>query len=399
MPKFSNLEAEKQMRRARSHLILGQPFYGALSMYLELKEDPSCPTAWTDGVHIGYNPDFVLSLTHEERVFLFAHEAMHCAWQHHLRRDHRDPKIWNEVCDDIINPHLRAQKMTMPAMGRPGVDEDISAESLYARRARDGKGGGKGSQGQQGGQQGGQPQPGQGDGQGDQPGDHPGGLGEVRDCPADQRQENATSWSTNLQNVARICKQQGTLPAGMEDLIADILSPKVDWKTRLRSFVEQHAKNDYRWNPVNRRHLHRGIYLPTMRGESLPEFVVAIDTSASVSDRELAQFAGELNAMLEGYDTKVHVLYCDTQVAHVDEYASEDLPLYLTRHGGGGTRFAPVWDKVEELGIQPCCTIYMSDMECSDYGDAPPYPVLWMSTATNPSPPPFGEIVCCEVFE
>ena len=46
-------EAEQKIRKARAGLILDQPFFGALALRLQLKADPGCKTAWTDGQVLG----------------------------------------------------------------------------------------------------------------------------------------------------------------------------------------------------------------------------------------------------------------------------------------------------------------------------------------------------------
>ena len=40
-------------------MILDAPFWGVLALRLKLVEDPACPTAWVDGVSLGFNPTFV----------------------------------------------------------------------------------------------------------------------------------------------------------------------------------------------------------------------------------------------------------------------------------------------------------------------------------------------------
>jgi len=71
------LEARRQLVKARSGLVLDHVFFGSLALRLRLVEDPKCKTAWTDGVHLGYNPEFIGGLTLDETKGLLAHEVMH----------------------------------------------------------------------------------------------------------------------------------------------------------------------------------------------------------------------------------------------------------------------------------------------------------------------------------
>jgi predicted metal-dependent peptidase len=70
---------------ARMDIAINFPVYGSVIIRLNLIEDPTCQTAWTDGVSIGYNVDYVASLSHEQMIGLFVHEALHVMLKHPLR--------------------------------------------------------------------------------------------------------------------------------------------------------------------------------------------------------------------------------------------------------------------------------------------------------------------------
>jgi hypothetical protein len=46
---------------------------------------------------------------------------------------------------------------------------------------------------------------------------------------------------------------------------------------------------------------------------------------------------------------------------------------------------------MQEHGIDPVACVFLTDLCCSDFGDAPDYPVLWVSTESGTAP--FGEVV------
>jgi predicted metal-dependent peptidase len=89
----------------------------------------------------------------------------------------------------------------------------------------------------------------------------------------------------------------------------------------------------------------------------------------------------------------VRVIYCDTHVAGEEQFRPDDYPVTLKTKGGGGTRFAPVWEYAREHNIEPVCAVFCTDMGCypGGWGDDPGYPVLWC--ATGPGAAPFGEVV------
>jgi hypothetical protein len=86
----------------------------------------------TDGVSLFYNPDFVETLNAAALAGTLAHEVMHPALHHHVRRSGRDPKRWNAACDYAINPLLIDAGLSLPE----GVLIDdrfrgMSAEQIY----------------------------------------------------------------------------------------------------------------------------------------------------------------------------------------------------------------------------------------------------------------------------
>ncbi len=86
----------------------------------------------------------------------------------------------------------------------------------------------------------------------------------------------------------------------------------------------------------------------------------------------------------------IHVVYCDEAVAGTGTCEPGN-PIRLTPHGGGGTAFRPVFDWIAGSDIQPVCAVYLTDLYGSEFGPAPEYPVLWISTGASSAP--FGEVI------
>ena len=105
------------------------------------------------------------------------------------------------------------------------------------------------------------------------------------------------------------------MPAGLSRFVQEILSPGLDWRRLLNRFIQASARHDDTWTSPNRRYMHQGLHLPGMRSDDLSEMIVAVDTSGSISDQELEQFAAELSAILETAALSIHLLYCDMKVA------------------------------------------------------------------------------------
>ena len=108
------LTAAEKITKAKAGLILDQPFFGSLVLRLGMKECPYIPTAMVNGVDIRYNPDWVDTMTLEQTKGLLAHEVMHCALKHHVRRQGREPGKWNWACDYAIHPLLEKSGFVLP---------------------------------------------------------------------------------------------------------------------------------------------------------------------------------------------------------------------------------------------------------------------------------------------
>jgi len=375
---------------ARSALLVGAPFWGVLALRLAPIADPTIETMETDGVSIRYNPDFVAGLPRAILRTLIAHETMHCAALHHIRRDGRDPQRWNIACDHAINPLLAEAGFDLPegALIDP-VYAGMSAEDIYDRLPQDAGGNGPGPNGN-GNDPGGMggvndPPPG-----GNEPGQGTpsGSLGQPSAADLTKQEEN---WIISAAQAAATAKAMGIGAGDAARAIAEQVAPKVDWREVLRRYLSTAAKSDYAWTPPNRRYIARGIYLPSLRSETLGPVVIAVDTSGSIDDATLAAFAAEIAAILEDAAPEaVHVVYCDDAVAATEDFEPGDL-VRLTPHGGGGTAFRPVFDWVAESDIRPVCAVYLTDLCGDDFGPEPDYPVLWVSTAGTEAP--FGEVI------
>jgi predicted metal-dependent peptidase len=408
---------ERKLTRARTQLLLNQPFFGTLCLRLKLMEG-GVPTMATDGRRILFNSEFVHSLLPEELQAVLAHEVLHCALGHHCRRGQRDPQLWNEAADLAINPLLVANGFSLPegALIDPEFD-NLSAEEIYTRRlqpqheggnsspqAPDGSGNSQQDQGPSlaaGSQR--QPQDkttaSTGIGTSRRESSRPDGFGEVMDAINEdgttaseaEKSRQQQEWSIAADQAIHSAKACGHEPNNIDRPLADSRQSRQDWRSVLRDFVAARMPSDYRWNPPNRRFVASGLYLPSVARTGLGTIVIGVDTSGSIGERELEQFAGEISSICdEAQPESVHVVYCDAVVQGVQEFGPSE-PIQLEPKGGGGTDFRPVFQWVEENGIDPACLIYLTDLFCHSYPNPPEYPVIWVTDSRRTAP--FGETV------
>ena len=100
-------EAIELLITARVGLLLKHPFFGNIATRLSLvNADEWCPTAAVDGRRMYYNSRFVVKHTVAQLQFLFAHEVLHCIYDHLGRRGDRDPQLANCAQDYVVNDDL-----------------------------------------------------------------------------------------------------------------------------------------------------------------------------------------------------------------------------------------------------------------------------------------------------
>ena len=103
---------------------------------ISYRTDLKYHTAATDGKNIFFDPNYLASLSDDDRIFLLAHELMHIKFRHMFRLDRggkrKDREIWNYVTDAIINANLQRDGFTIMKgyVNRPDA-LDYSAEELY----------------------------------------------------------------------------------------------------------------------------------------------------------------------------------------------------------------------------------------------------------------------------
>lgn len=141
-------------------MLVKYPFFGSVVASVGYKENKDIPTAGTDGETIYYNPEYLESLSVEEQTFVFAHEVCHIAFNHILRSEGKDPKLWNIATDGVINQFLKRDGLKM-AKGVVDMAEAINydAEQLYEKllqekqqrqqQQQNGQGNGQNQQGNQ----------------------------------------------------------------------------------------------------------------------------------------------------------------------------------------------------------------------------------------------------------
>lgn len=378
------MDAQTKLSKAKTSLILDHPFFGTLALNMPSHVQPKSwftdkglpPTAAVSYDDMHFCEDFLNDLSDDEVKFLVAHEVMHPALDHLNRLHGRNARLWNKAGDYVINQHLvdaKVGKMPKDGLYDPTLYNQFDGvtDNIYAALNNEGEG--------EGGEQ--------NDGmpmdtmiEGDSDGTSPA-----------EREAKANEWKVKVVQAAQAAKMTGNLPAGIARLVDDLVEAKVRWQDVLYNFLVRSREDNRSYSRPNRRFLWHDLILPSVSGESLGEMVFAIDCSGSVGQAEMNQFAAELNYVKQELrPSKVHVIYFDSEVSHYESYERDDV-LDIRPHGGGGTAFSPVFEFIRSKSIEPLACVFLTDLYCYDFGEAPHYPVLWVSNGDSTAP--FGEVV------
>ncbi|HYP67030.1 MAG TPA: VWA-like domain-containing protein [Thiobacillaceae bacterium] len=405
-------DAATKLAAARTRLILDKPFLGALVLRLPMQEAGSgwCRTTATDMRSFYYNPAYIERLSLSQAEFVLAHEALHCALLHFVRRGHRVQRKWDLACDFAINPLLFHDGLIPPPEAvilnqfdnmtaeeiYPCLDDSLDHETLdqhlYDNQSEGGQdgeaqeppvedappqessGGGKPLQNDEGGG-GNRAQPAQ---QGE------GGKGaEPKDGPpqpltAQEREQLAQKWQQYVASAAQQAAAAGKLGGAMARLVETWLQPKLPWRSLLAHYFFESARTDYTYMRPSRRE--GDMIMPSLKSPH-SDMVVALDTSGSINDSEINEFVSEINAIKGALPVRITLLACDAKLTEGGPWTYEpwedfSLPRQFT--GGGGTSFEPVFEWVDSQGLRPDVLVYFTDALGDFPPQAPGYPVLWL---------------------
>lgn len=394
--------ALSKLEVARTRLILERPFIGALLMYLPLLANSRCARIATDARALYFNPAYIDATSLADARFMLAHEALHCALLHFYRRGHRIAARWDRACDYCVNQLLTDDGFIAP----PGAllnarFRGLSAEEIYPllddgseEKILDEHWFGRAGSGEalivsdRA-----------GDGQGSVLADqafldaHADGFDEIatRGSTTMSADDLASAWQDRLAGSAIEAASAGTLGSAFNEALDHLIQPRLPWRNLLARFLMSSARDDYSFSRPGRRE--GDALLPALHSGQV-NLVLALDTSGSVSAKDFVEFLDEIDALKGQIRARVTLLACDTALTPGAPWIFEVWqPIHLPDglSGGGGTRFTPVFDWVEQQALRPDALLYFTDAQGEFPLRAPAYPVLWL--VKGDAPVPWGQRV------
>ena len=372
---------------ARAVLLRDYPFFGHLTMALQPACAP-CGTACTDGSRLIFDPAFAGRLDEKELGFVILHEVLHCALGHCTRGKGMNRYLHNVACDIVVNSiilqmwGLESFRVDgeEPMHRAPDGSEGClySSEEVYdmllakypslaeAEKALK-------------------------DGLLDR---HD--LWDGIESPGKVRDQ----WNRNILDAQKDCGDSFGAAKAIRELVSRLeRQAKADWRQLLHDFLQQDGF-DYSFLPPDRRYAAEDFFLPAFglsEDESRAnDLWVCVDTSASISERELSGAMDEILDAIRQAGLSGTISFFDSSVTPPVPFSSEEDLVRIRPVGGGGTSFARIFRYMqEELSPElPRAVLIFTD----GYAPVPPeseamgVPVFWLITKGGKADIPWGNV-------
>jgi len=365
------LNNHDSLARASKELMLKEPFYGLLLLSLNKQWNKRVPTAGVskNGVNfqLTINEDFWNSLSDNHKRGLLKHELLHIGFFHIQCQDEfQNKKVANIAMDIEINQYIDEDDLpeggcTLESFAEYNLPSKAGCREYYkllmqAKEQEEQSGsGGKISDmaGMDDGEQ---------HGSGTNVPDH-GTWKDFEDLSEAEKKLLESQTAHILKEIAdSVEKSRGTIPGefkGILERLRHVEPPKFDWRSYVRRFAGG-AKEVFT-KKLRRKDNKRFEENPGLKIKNKRHLLVAIDTSGSVSDKEVKEFLNEIHH-IHKTGSEVTILQCDTVIRSIEKYKpNED----ITLHGRGGTDFDPVLEYYNENQRKYTCLFYLTDGECS----------------------------------
>jgi len=392
----------EKLTTARVGLLLKAPFFGNMATRMQLIDASDwCPTAATNGRNFYYNIDFVKKLSVKKLEFLFAHEILHCVFDHFSRLGSRDPQLANIAQDYAVNQILVDErigdkitevKICLDSKYRGMAWEEIYDE-LYAKaekipmeellkqlgdlldeHIKEQEGAGAG--------------------------DKDGKKGKPSMSKEEAQKIRDEIKQAMIQSAA--AAGAGKVPAGIQRLIKDLTEPKMNWRQLIQQEIQSIIRNDYSFQRFNRKSAHSGAVLPGLREDVTIDVAISIDMSGSIGDEDARIFLSEIKGIMDQYqDFKINLWCFDTEIYNWRQITHDEageLEEYEPQ-GGGGTDFEVNWQFMKDNDIQPKKFIMFTDgYPCGGWGDEDYCDTIFVVKGNKDAQAPFGQTVIYEAI-
>jgi len=323
----------EDVSRIGKQLIIKEPFYGIFLSTLNKVIRTDLDTAGVSKSNINYqlaiNPEFWESLDNDnKKIGLIKHELLHIAFNHLLNRDNfPNHQLHNIAADIEINQYIEPQYYPADGILLPSTFPELNLplkagtkkyyellQQAYSQNLSETLNNLM---------------------EGD---DFHITWEEFENLSEADKKLIKSQIDHQIKNIAESNRNQGFIPSELKDYIDslfEIIPPSYDWKAYFRRFFSSGIKI---YTKKTRRKLNkRFIENPALKIKTKQNILVGIDTSGSVSKKDLIEFFNEIYHMHKS-GVNITIAEGDANIHNVYEYKGKT-PEYI--QGRGGTDMNP----------------------------------------------------------
>lgn len=363
---MNTTDLQHQLDRTKIALMANKEaiFFTSIVLSLKFFWDDACPTAWTDGYRIGWNPKFFLDLPEDQRIGVMVHEACHVAYDHMGRLQGREMRTWNKAADHVINLYLLARGFKLPSWVLADKRfENMSAEQVYDILIKEN----------------------------DQ---EPNEMEDIRideTVMADEYKKHVEDIIIRAATITRASSRPDLIPGEVEVFLKNLLRPRLPWQTILRREAEAATKTGHSWLKPNRRYFPT-YHLPSMWSMGPQNATFYVDISCSVSDEQFHVFVSEIVGSMRMFNfQRITIVQFDTEIKSVDIVKSFRELMKVKFSGRGGTHIGCILDHIENT--KPALAMVFTDGGFGWPRDKFRQRILWLINDNPTWKPLFGRAI------
>jgi predicted metal-dependent peptidase len=278
-----------------------------------------------------------------------------------VRRGTKEPKVWNQAADHVVNLLLVKNNFKLPKDGLYDHKfTGMSTEQVYDYLIKN-------------------------------PEQQPNNFSEdIEESLSEEQIEKVTNTVVKAIQRAQLSGDTSNIPEEILRVVKDLINPKLSWVDVLHRYLDANTRQEESWSKPNKRYAPQW-YLPSVESKRISSLTVAIDTSGSINDELLKSFLSEIEYINQTIrPDNLTILDCDYRIHNIHEIDSNDSILDLKFSGGGNTSLKPPIEYCKTHGTN--LLVYFTDLYANPITEDPGFPILWICYS-NHEPSLVGETV------
>lgn len=359
--------------KAFKKFLIEEPFYGLFCLSLDKKLSDEIETAAVCRNNVGLrlivNPTFWNSLSDTEQIAVLKHEMLHICFNHlFMIEEYPNAELRNVAMDLEVNSYIENLPSTALLPEQFNLEVKQGTRYYYNKLQNNNNSNNEGS----------------GEGSEQSPNkildSHNTWDKDFKNISKDLKQLVQNQINSQLKSTAeQVIKNRGTIPGEISKKITELLKPKprlFDWKAQFRRMLgfiyDILLKKTYKKESI------RFEGSAGLRHKKKVSIMIGIDTSESVSNKELEEFFSEIYHIWKA-GAKITIVECDSKINRIYDYNGK---WDGTVSGRGGTEFYPVIDEYLKNRKDYSTLIYLTDGECT-IPDNCPNNMIWIISSNG----------------